>query len=452
MRAVGGLLAAAAAASLALGAAAQARSHTAKPRGAKPRATRQPEAGSRALRRRVPLLRASGQRLEWTRVGHVRRYKLLIRAPGARKIVSVTGSSYRPPVIPGARVYFRVRALTHASAWSNPASISYPGATAQAAQERPHEPEPPIQEARVGEVKYRLDAASYFDPFASARYAPWVREHVALIKGFAPFADKFPAMFGLPVIGYHDPATEGQAPLGPKEVEAYVAKVQRDMAHGYAGVFIDDANWSPGFQPSPGPRANLAHLIEAVHAAEPDALIEANSQFRDIWPLIKEGNPEVMRVLPDIKQLCVENGVGPSSGIATGGEYGEFMRYVDTLHGKGIELTLTGDRNHVNVPTMEYNLATYFLINNGGDYINGTQQTPEEWWSGFDVNLGNALGPRERQPSGLWTRSFTGGVVYALEPGAATQTINLGKTMHSAQWGSVSSVTLSGGEGAVLSG
>jgi hypothetical protein len=434
------------AASLTLGAIAQARSQSAKPRAAKPRAAKP----RRTAAHQAPVLRARGAALEWTRVGRSNKYKLLIRAPGRpRQIVTVTGHSYRPPAVAGARVYFRVRAVAHASPWSNPAMISY-GAAEEL--ERPHEPEPPRQEAGLGQVKYRLDAASFFDRFANARYMPWVRAHIAMIKGYAPFADTFAGLFGLPVVSYHDPATEGLAPLGAAQIATYVAKVRRDMAHGYTGVFIDDANWSPGFLPSPGPRANLASLIEAVHAADPHGLLEVNSHFADIWPLIQAGNPEVTRVLADIGAMCVEYGVGPTSGINAPDDYAEFMQYADTLHGKGIALTLTGDRAHNDVPTMEYNLATYFLINNGRDYVNATEQTPEHFWSGFEANLGNALGPRERLPSGLWTRQFSGGVVYTLEPGAAPQTVKLPRLMHSAQWGSVSAITLSGGEGAVLTG
>jgi hypothetical protein len=37
-----------------------------------------------------------------------------------------------------------------------------------------------------------------------------------------------------------------------------------------------------------------------------------------------------------------------------------------------------------------------------------------------------------------------------VEPGAATQTIKLGKPMHSAEWGTVESVTLAAKQGAVL--
>ena len=66
------------------------------------------------------------------------------------------------------------------------------------------------------------------------------------------------------------------------------------------------------------------------------------------------------------------------------------------------------------------------------------------------MNLGDALGPRERSASGLWTRRFTRGVAYTVEPGGATQTIRLGKVMHSAEWGDVESVTLKERQGAVL--
>jgi Hypothetical glycosyl hydrolase family 15 len=260
------------------------------------------------------------------------------------------------------------------------------------------------------------------------------------------------SLFGMPVIGYHDPATEGQAPLAAGGVQTVVNEVRRDMGHGYQGVYLDDANWSPGFSPSPGPRANLANLIEAIHAAEPQAVIEINSHFHDIWPLVQSGDADLARALRYVSMVCVEFGVGPTSGINNPQEYLEFLRYADAMHAKGIHLTLTGDKNANNVPTMEYNLATYMLLSDGGDYVTGSKLTPLTWWRGFDVNIGTALGPRELGAGGLWTRRFAGGVVYTLEPGSAAQTINLGKTMYSAEWGNVQSLTLAPGHGAVLAG
>ena len=402
-------------------------------------------APSASQARRAPVLRAHGRALAWTPAGRRNRYVLLIRAPGERKTVTVIGRHFTPPVHPGVRVTYRVKAASNESAWSNAVSITYPGGTKERPREGP-------SARRQGEVKFRLNAASYFDRFALPQFASWARARISLIAGYPPFSDRYVSLFGLPVIGYHDPATDGQAPLGQGGIEAYVGKVRRDMRHGYAGVFIDDANWSVGFAPSPGPRAHLANLIEAIRAATPDALIEINSHYPDIWPLMRSGDPDLARALRDVNTVYMEFGVGPTSGIDSAQDYAEFMQYADALHAKGIALTLGGDRLHNDAPTMEYNLASYFLINRGEHYVSGIDQTPGGWWSGFDVNLGAALGPRERLPNGVWTRRFSGGVVYAREPGGGTQTIGLQRPMRSVEWGAVKSLTLAGGQGAVLVG
>ena len=46
-------------------------------------------------------------------------------------------------------------------------------------------------------------------------------------------------------------------------------------------------------------------------------------------------------------------------------------------------------------PSRMYGLAGYFLISNGRDALgNNPAGTPEDWWSGYDTDLGDALGPR----------------------------------------------------------
>jgi hypothetical protein len=146
-----------------------------------------------------------------------------------------------------------------------------------------------------GHAKYHLDAATYFDEYAYD--GEWIRAHVDVIKAYPPFGDVY-VKYGKPVIGYHDPATEGFAPLNQPEIEAYVKEVKRDMGLGYAGMFVDDANWS--FTPSPGPESHLANLLEAIRKAEPRALIEMNSQYHDIWPKMKAGDPYVARALAQV--------------------------------------------------------------------------------------------------------------------------------------------------------
>jgi hypothetical protein len=416
-----------------------------------------------------PVLRVHGQTLSWTAIPGHNTYQLLTGARGRETIRMVVGRRIRPRAVPGVRVLYRVKAAHDISRWSNVVAITYRrvGRLRQPAAGglRPVGPLPPIGESLSlsqppgksepppeGRPRYRLDANTYFNPFATARYVPWVQANVSMIKGYPPFSDIFLGLFGIPVIAYHDPATEGQAPLSRADIEAYVSEVRLDMGLGYSGVFVDDANWSAGFNPSPGPPASLASLIESIRAAEPGALIEMNSQYHDIWPLMKAHDPNVERALRFVNVVTKEFGVGPTAGINTAQDYAEFMQYVDALHAKGIHTTMTGDNRPggTTVTVMEYNLATYFLINDGKDFVNGVNQFPTNSWPGFDVSLGSAITHRERSASGLWTRRFSGGVVYTVEPGAATQTIKLGKPMHSAEWGTVESVTLAARQGAVL--
>jgi hypothetical protein len=298
----------------------------------------------------------------------------------------------------------------------------------------------------AGHALFRLDAARAFDRYAHR--AAWIQAHVDVVKAYPPFGDVY-VQYGKPVLGYHDPATEGFAPLDQAHIEAFVAKVKRDMGVGYAGVFVDDANWT--FSPSPGPEANLANLLEAIRHAEPGAVIEINSQYHDMWPRMKAGDANVARALAQVNLVTKEFGVEPTAGINTGQEYAEFMTYADTLRAKGIHLVMTGE-NTRSVPATEYNLATCLLVNDGKDFINTAKTKPRRFWKGFEANLGAATGPRERSSSGVWSRRFAGGVVYTVEPGAATQTIKLSRKMRSAEWGAVESVTLAAEQGAVLAG
>ena len=312
----------------------------------------------------------------------------------------------------------------------------------------------PAHAAPIGAVKYRIDASSYFDRYARA--CGWIKAHLALYKGYPSFANRV-VKCGVPVIGYHDGATDGYAPLTPSRIASYVAKVKADASHGYAGTFMDDVNWTPGFrdgtqlQDSVEPEAGkLASLIEAVRRAiGPRGIIEMNSQLDDLWPLMKAHNANVNRALAKINLVTKEFGVAQ---IGSASSYRELFEYAAALHAKGVHLVMCGTYQNKTVPMMEWNQATYFLLNDGGDYVNGSHQYPRSFWAGFDVNLGEATSPRARSRLGLWSRHFTKGVVYSLEPGAATRTIRLPKAMHSAEWGTVTSVTLAAKQGAVLVG
>ncbi len=64
-----------------------------------------------------------------------------------------------------------------------------------------------------------------------------------------------------------------------------------------------------------------------------------------------------------------------------------------------------------------YGLAGYFLISSGRDALgNNPAGTPEDWWAGYDTDLGEALGGRYDLPNGVIRRDFSGGTVLLNTP------------------------------------
>jgi hypothetical protein len=100
---------------------------------------------------------------------------------------------------------------------------------------------------------------------------------------------------------------------------------------------------------------------------------------------------------------------------------------------------------------MEYQLAGYFLVNNGNDLVTGSNsQTVRRFWRGWGGSLGEAQAPRTRSSEGLFERKFTHGLVCLNEPGASTKTITLPSPMKNLAGQTVTSVTLPASSAAVL--
>jgi hypothetical protein len=389
----------------------------------------------------APVLSVSGATLHWTPVEGATSYRVQETSP-VRTQVYVKGTSYTPPPLSSGTATYRVKAHWPVkSEWSNEATINY-GVE-----------EPPVEEERTtgaGRVLYDMDASSNFTGSNE-----WLASHVARVKAYPPAGDTYLGS-GLPVDGYHDAATEGFSPLTASSIQSYVSKVQRDIGVGYAGTFMDDINWGTGYRDGnqshelEPEEAKEADLIEAVRAGNPTASIEINSQYHDIWPKIQSGDQNVLRALRVVNIVTKEFGVGPTSGISSPSDYASFFAYVDWLHAHGIHVVMTSDFNHKDAATMEYNTASYLLVTDGHDYVNGSNQGPSNWWPGFSANLGEATSGRVRAANGVWSRFFTGGRAYTLEPGASTQTIQLGQTMHRVNGEAVTSVTLESAHGVVL--
>src|SRR4029453_12497875 len=97
---------------------------------------------------------------------------------------------------------------------------------------------------------------------------------------------------------------------------------------------------------------------------------------------------------------------------------------IDWLHQNNraiwLDAEAAGDKDR------EDGLAAYFLVNQGTDYIGQAPGgEPDNWWPGYDVSLGAALGPRQTT-GGIFRRDFERGVVLVNQPGTSQVTVSLG--------------------------
>jgi hypothetical protein len=301
----------------------------------------------------------------------------------------------------------------------------------------------PAVEGVAGLVKARLDAKSEFDSFPLAWFLPLTR-----VMAYPPGGDRYAAAH-VPTLAYHDAWTTWGAG-GATHVAEYVAWVQRDKEHGYLGQFMDDVNFAGGN--IAGTPAQYADLIEAVRSVlGPAGVIEINAQMWDLKSML--GNPDVQRALKYVNVVTKEFNVDPASGISSAAKYGEYLEYVEGLRAKGIGITNTGDSQHNSEADREYSVASYLLVNTGLDFIGFSHQSPlSEYPALKGMNLGEQTQPRAQLPSGLWTRTFTGGEAIVAPPGTSG-TVTLPRPMHRiGTLAPTTSVSLGGGQGAVMIG
>ena len=247
-------------------------------------------------------------------------------------------------------------------------------------------------------------------------------------------------------------------------IEDLVARAAR----GYRGVFIDDVNMNRqvanGQEELVAPidsntnqpmsdaawRQYMAQFMRELRAALPDAEIVHNV----IWFADEHAgaaNPEIRSELASANFINLERGAN-DSGL-TGGDgswsLNSLLGYAEEVHALGKNVIMDGGAS--DEQGLAYNLAAYLLISNGGDAVSGGGQTPENWWAGWSVNLGEANGPRYAW-SNLLRRDFSGGMVLVNPPGAPTRTISLPAPMIDLAGASVQTVTLPAASGAVLRG
>jgi hypothetical protein len=235
------------------------------------------------------------------------------------------------------------------------------------------------------------------------------------------------------------------------------------MAKGYKGIWIDDVNleWRTGngsgkivlpYDPRTGQtmtidnwRKYIVEFLEQIRKALPNVQIAHNSLW---FAAGGPSNPYVIRQIKASDFINVERGID-DSGLTGGTGFwsaNNLLSYIDTVHsyGKHVifdEYGFYGD----------YQTAAYFLVSNGGDALGNQAVTPDHWWSGYDVKLGNALGGRYTW-NGLLRRDFQNGIVLLNPPQSPTVSVKLPNTYQRDDGSWVSSITLSAKQGAVLLG
>ena len=100
----------------------------------------------------------------------------------------------------------------------------------------------------------------------------------------------------------------------------------------------------------------------------------------------------------------------------------------------------------------EYGLAAWLLISRGNDMISSNQlawKAPDSWWEGYGLNLGEALGPRQKWRD-LLRRDFECGIVLLNQPEMPTRSVSLESGLSGLDGRARSTVTLAGSQAAVL--
>lgn len=243
----------------------------------------------------------------------------------------------------------------------------------------------------------------------------------------------------------------------------WISNIKAQMSHGYKGIWIDDVNleWRTGdgsgnivlpYDPRTGQtmtidnwRKYIVEFLEQIRAALPNIEIVHNSLW---FAAGGTSNPYVTRQIKACDYINVERGIDDSGLTGGTGQWSvnALLSYIDTVHSLGKHVVFDeygfyGD----------YQTAAYFLVSNGGDGLGNQAVTPDHWWSGYDVKLGNALGGRYTW-NGLLRRDFQNGIVLLNPPQSPTVSVNLPGSYRRDDGSWVSNITLSAKQGAVLLG
>jgi NPCBM/NEW2 domain len=367
------------------------------------------------------------------------------------------------------------------------------------------------QNGHEGHVNYLAYALSFLDPWTSTYSSTtqqWLQTHFGSMVSWSPYADGRTWWWPRTNV-YHDlyaiqpgswaatahpewilkdqyghwlyipwACQNGTCPQYAGDVanpafRAYIiSDIQAMVSRGnYAGLFIDDSNMefrvSDGWQNELPPvdtntgqlmtwagwRSYIATFEEQIRAAFPNQTLMENV----IWYAsggsgVPGQDPYIQRQFRTANIINLERGVASDPGFTGGTGFWSvysFFNFIDTVHAAGAGVNL--GEYQLDPAEQEYGLASWFLISNGLDSLGDNTATPANWFSGYSLDLGSALGPRTYS-NGVFQRNFTGGMVLLAEPGLGGQTISLPGAFQRLDGSWVSSVYLQGGQAAILIG
>lgn len=251
----------------------------------------------------------------------------------------------------------------------------------------------------------------------------------------------------------------------------WIAEAKAAVAKGYTGIWIDDANMEirvgdesgqPAIPVDPRTgapmtfanwRRYIAEFMEQIRREIPNTQLVANVLWFGGTSIGRDSDQYIRRAYTSVDRLNLERGFnddGLTAGYAPRDIWSVdvFMQFIDRMHDLNIPVTL--DSAGSGKEAWEYNLAGFFLVDQGADAVGEMLLPPGQWWDGWDVRIGSPLGERDRRPDGVFERKFQRGYVLLNPTRAATKTVALGRTMKRIDGTPVTSVTLAGGRGAVL--
>jgi len=245
----------------------------------------------------------------------------------------------------------------------------------------------------------------------------------------------------------------------------WIAEATATMGAGYAGLFEDDFNmrmqvgdgrgrlvtpWDPR---TGAPmmetdwRSYLAQFQEEIRAAFPTRELIQNQVFFFAPP----DDPAVVSSTRNATHVWIERGFNDTGIVGGTGPYGfeTLLGFIDAVHRAGAGVVVepgsaTWGR--------DYALAMYFLFSNGSDgFSSRNGGLPDDWWPGYEVDLGTPLTEHYRWGS-LFRRDFADGLVLVNQPNSATVTVDLGGSYVGLDGAVYTSVTLGATNGIVLLG